>query len=290
MQKPILSTEEFQNLWLNQLTESQRRTRIEKAFGVVRKVAEKQLGLFEEAEKNQSTSKDIRFLYLQKTLQGVWENADFVIALGKTKYQEYSFYPVRMIMENTFRLEYFSRRKKDQQIEIAAKEMLRIAKRFYDFEKNNGEDGREYKNFYEFFATGIDIPDIDSVNERDLDPFPSMRELTRNTKIEGGSSWYFHYQSLAELTHGKLMSFVITKDEEVAEHRRSLMYLQTMCHDVLKNGDFHLGGKTRNEVVAAIEEAERIVKKPLNTFQTISRMGSILLSKWLAKIKNGQTN
>jgi hypothetical protein len=214
-------------------------------------------------EANPKISKDINFLYFYKTLRDVWENADFAIGLGTTEYHEFSFYPTRMVMENTFRLEFFTRQKTDKQIEIATKEMLRIAKRFYDLEKRTGGDGREFQTSYEAFAQKITVPKIDVVRERDLDPFPSMWDLMSQSKIEGGSSWYFDYQSLAELTHGKVMSIVMKDNDELAEHRRSLMYLQTMSHDLIKNADFHLGHKMRKEVVDAIQTAEAIVKAPL---------------------------
>jgi len=258
----ILSGQEFEDLWVNKLSEEERLDRIRRSLPLVQKVANKQLELLKEIEAS-PIDKDERFKYLYTTFQNVWQNVEFAMYLGGTPFSQFSFYPARMVLETTFKLEHFARQNKEGQMRIAQFEIMRISKRFYDLEKRTGGDASKYKETYDFFASDTEFPDIDKADEWKLDPFPSMPKLTKASKIEGGENWYFHYQCLAELTHGKLMSIIMREEDAVAEHRRSLMYLQVMCNDLLKNADFHLGGSTRAEVVKAIEDAEKIVKAPL---------------------------
>lgn len=257
-----MNKEEFADLWLNQLNEEQRTERINASLQLVRKVAEEQIVLLKEFEAS-SADKDETFLYYLTTFQEAWRNVDFALHLGGGEFQEYSFFPTRAVMESTFRLEYFSHSKKAVQLEIARKEIMRIAKRFYELEKKTTGEIKQYAEIYRNFAEGTKFEDIDKVKEKELDAFPSMRELTSQSKIDGGEAWYFHYQCLAENTHGKLMSIIMREDNAPSEHRRSLMYIQTMCNDLIKNADFQLGGKTKERVVNAIQEAEKIVKAPL---------------------------
>ena len=150
------------------------------------------------------------------------------------------------------------------QEEIATKECLRICKRHYDNEKANNEKlaTLEFKKYYDKFSQGK-FPDINTIKEKELDPFPTMWSLCKNSKINGGEQWYFHYKGLAEESHGKLLAISMTKQNEAQTYRLSLMYLLVMTNDVLKNADYHLGGTTSELVVSAIQQAEKIVKKPI---------------------------
>jgi hypothetical protein len=239
-----INENEFENFWMNQLTERQRKNRSEVAFRVLRTVAEKQLKLLKNFLEKQC-KEDLRCLYYYETLKNIWENSDFVLSIGKGRNGKFAFYPARTIMENTFRL----------------------CKRHYDFELSNGqlEAAKEFEDYYNKFSQGGDFSDINTVRVRDLEPFPNMKELTNNSKIENAKKWYFHYQVLAETSHGKYMHIVMMQEPEARSYRLSLMYLMMMCIDVLKNADFHLGHKTRSDVVAAIQKAESIIKKPLAT-------------------------
>jgi hypothetical protein len=258
---PILDNKSFQELWLNKLTEQQKITRIKKAWAVISALAEKQLYLLKQI-KEADIEKSIRFLYFINTINNVWDNADFILALGKGRNRRYAFYPTRSILETIFRLEHFTRQKKEGQDDIATREILRINKRMYEQELADSGDGAKFIEFYQFFAKNGNYPNIQDANPND-DPFPSMRKMAETSKIEGGSKWYPEYQVLAELTHGKLMAKIITDLDERAEYRRCLMYLIPMCNEALKIMDFHLGNKTQSEVIKVIKQAEAIVKKPL---------------------------
>jgi hypothetical protein len=255
-------TDNFDELWLNQLTEKQRLDRLKRSFAIVKEVADKQLNLLHEFHKS-AAPKDERFAYFYQTYKNAWQNAEFAINLGDDKNCRFSFYPVRMVLETTFRLEYFSHQKPETQMEIAQVEILRIAKRFFELEKRLGGDPTKFVDTYNFFAKDGDYPSIEEIDERNLDKFPSMKQLTSASKIEGGEQWYFHYQVFAEHSHGKLMSIFMQEEDIDASHRRSLMCLQVMCNDLIKNADFQLGSKTRDDVVQALKKAESIVKAPV---------------------------
>ncbi len=257
----VLSDNEFQDLWLNKLTEAQRITRAKKAFVIIRRLGEEHIALFKKHEKSNS-DKDINFLYFTNSLNGLWENVDFVLALGKRKNRKYAFYPTRNVLETVFRLEHFTRQKKEGQNNIAIREVLRIAKRLFDQEVAEGGNGEEFKKTYDWFANGHTFPKIEVAKSND-DPFPPMKNLITASKMEGGDKWYIHYQWLAELTHGKLMLSIIANQDERAEYRRCLMYLTPLCIEALKIADFHLGNVTKDKVTRAIKEAEAIVKKTL---------------------------
>jgi len=258
----ILDDKTFKNLWLNKLSDKNRKLRLERAFKIIREVADKQVSLIRKFE-NEGNPDGIRFLYFSKTLECIWENADFALGLGKGKYRRFSFYPVRTVFENTFRLEYFTRQKQTAQNDIAAREILRICLRHYNYEKGEGniEKAEEFKKYYEEIANYGDYGNIDSIKESVLEPFPNIKELTDSSKLAGASSWYFHYKALAELTHGKLMHKIITDLSFSGEHRRSLMCLLLLCKDVIRFTDFHLNGQTKKEVEEAIKKAEYIIKK-----------------------------
>lgn len=117
-------------------------------------------------------------------------------------------------------------------------------------------------NYYNKFSRGK-FTNIETIDVKSLEPFPSMWQLTKNSQIDGAGSWYFHYQALAEESHGKLVSVTMVNQNEAQAYRLSLMYLLVMTNDVLKNTDFHLGGATHQDVVGAIQKAEKIIKKPI---------------------------
>ena len=89
------------------------------------------------------------------SLRDLWQGREYLDSriLGKGKNRRFAFYPARTVMENTFRLEYFTRQKNDVQEEIATKECLRICKRHYDNEKANNEKlaTLEFKKYYDRF-------------------------------------------------------------------------------------------------------------------------------------------
>lgn len=110
MDQTILQ-DEFIDLWMNKLSEKQRKTRAEAAFRITRVVAEKQIDLLNKIIKKEKID-ILRFVYFHETVKSIWEHVDFAFSLGKGKNRRFAFYPARTVMENTFRLEHFTRQKK----------------------------------------------------------------------------------------------------------------------------------------------------------------------------------
>lgn len=260
-----ITQENFQELWLSILTEKQRKTRAEKALRIIVPVATQQFKILKKFEESGGPD-GLRFTYFRETLKNIWDCVDFVLSLGKGKNRVYAFYPARTILENTFRLEFFTRQKniKDQE-DIALKECLRICKRNYDSELSAGNNGDadKYKQCYKSLAPHGNFLSIDDIDVRSLEPFPNMKVIMGYSKIEGRIKWYYHYQALAESSHGKLMHIIMNDQHKNEQYRLALMYTTVMCNEILKITDFHLQGKTRKEVVEAIQKAESIVKKPV---------------------------
>ncbi|MFA6322444.1 MAG: NUDIX domain-containing protein [Candidatus Buchananbacteria bacterium] len=256
---------EFQNTWFNKLTERQRVVRLIKSYHILKTIGDRQLDELRKMEKNKNVIKTERFMYYIRTLESIWDNTDFAISLSKNKHRAFAFYPVRSIMENTFRLEYFTRKKTMQeQDDIAAREFLRVSKKHYDFCVLKGDKvgAREFKNYYDGFsdlATG-DYEDIENVAPANLNPFPSVEQMMLKSKLPDGRDWYYHYAALSESAHGKFMHAIMIKQDETGEYRRSIMYLPPMLVEIVKMTDFHLNGIMKDEVKKAIRRAEVIAK------------------------------
>jgi hypothetical protein len=256
--------DKFEELWLYKLSKKQRKERILRAFAPIRTMAQKQLDFLKKYEKSDK-KKDISFMYYYNTLASVWDNIDFAIALGKGKYQKFAFYPTRNVLENGFRLEYFTNQSKEKRKEIAVMEFLRVIHRSYEHDKSKGRDVKEYEENYRHFSSlAGSHPKIDEFKEKGSDPFPSMWKLIKNTKMEGGLDWYHHYQSLCEVTHGKLFGTIMSSSYELDEHVWCLQYSQFMAIYLLKLSAFHINGSVTKEVANIIKKAEEIIKKDLN--------------------------
>ncbi len=247
--------EDFEVLWFS-LTPKERKIRVEKSISIIRKVAYKQVKLLKEYEES-SAIKDVYYLYVFRTLEDILDNFDFVLKLGKGSSRRFAPYPTRAIIENTFRLEYFTKQSADTKNDIATREFLRVIKRFYD--KDNDEINRKsLREMYDGFAQGGQYPSIDKA--KDDDPFPNMYILTKDT-IFSEKNWYFQYQILCEATHRKLVG-IITSQDEVSEYVNSLMYLQNIMSEVIKLTDLYLNNVTQLEVINAIKNADAVIKKP----------------------------
>jgi len=256
--------DEFQEMWLEKISNKQRKERIIRAFVIIKNVAEKQIKYLKKYEESKN-KKEIGFMYYQNTLISIWKNVDFAISLGKGKNKQFAFYPARNVLENGFRLEYFLNQKEDGRNKIAIIEFLRVIKRAYEHEKIKDGDFEEYNNQYKYFSsiTG-DFPSIDDFKDSQNKSFPEIWELIRDTKLEGGSiDWYHQYRSLCEVTHGKLFRTMMASWDESSEYVWSLMYIQFMAIAILKMTDLYIYGTISKEVVETIKKAEEIIKKPI---------------------------
>jgi hypothetical protein len=260
-----MTDEEFQKLWLEGLSDKKKQERILRAFAVLKLVAEKQINSLKQYESSPQP-KEIGFMYYLNTLISIWDNIAFITGLanGIGKYKQFGFYPARNILENGFRLEYFFNQTEDGRNKIAVTEFLRVIKRSYIHEKVKGRDATEYGEHYIYFSSTIGgFPDIDDFDEDSADPFPGMKRMTKDSKIEGGVEWYHQYQSLCEVTHGKLFRTMMASYSPSGEYVWSLVYAEFMAIYILKLTDLFIQGSITEETINAIKKAEKIVKKPV---------------------------
>ncbi len=258
---PNLTEEEFQKLW-NSLSLQGKKNRLERGIAILRKVAQKQLDIIESYKKS-----DIRYplgpFLLVSIVEEIWKDVDFAISLGKGRNRSFIFYPTRSVLENVLRLEFYSQQDVATQNDMARREMLRIAKRYYELEKSQGRDTTNLKDFYDQMAKGSTSPDIDDAKEND-DPFGAgfiKIQATSKTLMFKNMELYTVYQGLAELTHGKMLSRMILELDDFSEYVRCLMYLHTLSIACLKITDSHLEGKTTTDINAAVKKSEYISKK-----------------------------
>lgn len=260
MEKKPASTDPFAFFWLTKLSAEERKKRIELAFIPIKESANAQITLLKKYE-NSNFNKEIGFKYFTVTVKNAWDNIDFAIEIGKSSFMQFSYYPTRTVLESLLRLEYYCFQNKDGQNDIALREILRIAKRFYDREKIDNGTGEPYKTIYTDIASQGSYPPIEKANPKD-DPFPNIRKLTEETPAyEKNCHLYFTYEALCELSHGKMMAIGNANEDGLAEHVRSLMGLFSYSCNLLRLTDHHIQGATAPEVEKAINIAENIIKE-----------------------------
>lgn len=262
MDNYLTPTDPFAIFWLTKLTVKQRKARMELAFILLKKVAAKQIALLQKYEKS-SAVKEVGFTYFITTVKNAWDNIDFAIEIGKGRFRRFSYYPTRTILESLLRLEHYCRQQKDGQNDIALRELLRIAKRFYEREKIENGTGEPYRTIYADIAAQGNYPKVEDANSKD-DPFPNMKKLTEETPAYNKDAHlYFSYEALCELSHGKMMAVNTAVQDELAEHVRSLMGLQSYACNLLRLVDHHIQGVMATEIEKAIKEVEAIIKKDM---------------------------
>ncbi|MDD2646859.1 MAG: hypothetical protein PHV78_02625 [Patescibacteria group bacterium] len=248
------------DLW-NKLSAVQKKTRIEFALKIIINVAQIQKQSLKNIKKFGNPDAE-RFLYFEKTLDDIWENIKFAISLGKGKNRKFAFYPARSVLENFFRLDYFTQQNPQEQKNIAMMEALKVCKIMYDQEKTNNhtEGMKSFNNHYQKVSDGT-YQDIDSINLSSLDAFPSMKEMMKRSNLLDGNEWYFIYRSLSESAHGKFMARLIRELDDRAEYIRSLMCLNRIAIETIKITDFHLRFKTKDDVKRVIIQAKSIIER-----------------------------
>jgi hypothetical protein len=249
------SSADFIDLYKNKLTKKQKKSRIIRAYICLKKEAEIQIEFLKKIEKEKNIYKNVGFIYFSSTLKESWKNADFAIYLAKNKNKKFTAYPVRVLFENFLRLGYYVKKNKKIQDDIAIRELLRIAKRFYNF---TGDE--EFKKFFKDFAQLGDYQEIENFKNND-DPFPKISDLTKEILGNDEKKWYHFYQYLSESGHGKLMSIITSEIDENAESFRFLMMMLMICEKLLIITDSFLGIGRKNEINQKIFKSKLIVKK-----------------------------
>jgi len=258
MTKEVLFTE----FWLN-LSEEQQKNRTERAFRKYKKMADIQLDLLIKYKKSKKLSKSERHIYLFAIVISFWKDAEFALALGKNKYRDYAVYPVRTMMEKLLKIIWFTRNKTVQdQDEITVRELLLTAFVNYNFERDGGGSGDNFKRSYNAINVYGDYPNIDNASLSKLKAFPSYKEMCEKSGLHDAECLYASYSYLSAIPHGELLSVIDMGDNENMgkEYRRAMMLLVRFTQEMLLVTDFHLQHRTKEQVATSIKEAEQIVK------------------------------
>jgi hypothetical protein len=254
---------EFSDLWMN-LEPRRKKNRIDRAMSVILKASSEQLELLEKINNSKGIAKNTGFIYFFSTVKNFWDHVEFACSLGKGKNRRFCCFPARLLMETVLRLEFYVRQNKEEQDKIAIKEILRSCKRYYDRDKVMGRNTDEYIKYYNQFAKTGTYPDIDHVNPN-IEPFPSIKKLTSDSKMNGADRWYFHFQVLAESTHGKFLAIKMAEQDDLGEYVAAMMNVLLMSNKALLIVNQHIGNipkEFRESIVKAIKEAENIIKAP----------------------------
>jgi len=265
----ILDRKEFQDLW-NALPEFLLRRRLERAYKLIKPVIKKQLLFLDKYEKSKNETKYVGHIYVFNTVKDFWDKANLTFLMGQKKLmRNFTFYPVRTCMENLMRFMYFCKKTQIQRDIIASKELLRIYARLYKRELLDGAPSAEYIKAYKSIADGLDVPSIEYVNDKDLDPFPGMALLCNLSGMKDPKKLYFLYQCLCEDAHGKVIATVMRYQSEKFEpYRRALMLLVMFCKEMLILVDKHfLGARLRDQVEACIKKVDTTVKRSKSFYE-----------------------
>ena len=248
---------------LLKLSEGQRLSRFIRVAGNLYKVGQKQLELLKDYERQNKNNLHTGFLYFIKTLDGFWDNFDFLMSLGKSRNRIMAHFPVRSMLETTFRLEHYINEKRNGQNYIADVELLRIYKRIYDDMVSKQEDTQAVEATYNSYLAiaGLNSDPtfaIQVVKEDKIDPFPSLYQLIQKSKLSQAEGLYFHYRILCEHSHGKLVAHIMRNSDPKRSYRQMLMYGCIFAREMLKIVDHHIQGATKKEVEEVILKTNNI--------------------------------
>lgn len=226
---------------------------MERAYRLLRKVADRQLAILEEVKKSPTAPKSEKHLYFFTIIGSFWRDGDFALALGKKNHSFYATYPVRTMMEKMLKMLWFTKQTSDGQDAITKKELMKQCLDLYRVEKEAGGSGESYKQHYDAF-NDIGLPEIESVKRKELEAFPSYEELCKKSGMVDAETFYSSYRWLSGLPHGDLLSVFRIQDQSSEEYRRVMMEAVRYCIEMLKLTDFHLQFATKDEVTKVIED------------------------------------
>lgn len=251
---------------IKNITFIKKRYLLKRSFRILKKVADRQIELFNEFEESKKTKKGIRHLYFFSIVKSFWEDGDFSFFLGKTKYLDYSVYPARTMMEKLLKILWFSNEDERGQDAIAIKELSSNCLLSYKKEKEEGKTGKEYREDFDFFRSlddALQIPDINNVKFKDLKPFPTYEVLCNKSGMCDAEKHYDIYRYLSGRPHGELFSIIIKNAGKEEEFIRWTLCIIRWCIEMIQMADFHLGGKTKKEILVAKRKCEKIKNKIL---------------------------
>jgi len=263
---------EFEKLW-NQLPEFLRRRRLNRAYNLIKPLAEKQLKELNFIKKSKDKLKDVGHIYVFNAVEDFWENVGISFLMGKSiGLRNFAFYPVRACMETRMRFEHFCKKGQFAKNMITAKEMLRVYFNLYNREKLDGGTGLEQAKAYAAVAEGLNLPSIEKVTKGELNPFPNIEILCKENCRADYKKTYFLYSSfLCESSHGKMIAYIMRKQSEDSEvYRRAIMLLIPYCKDMLVLVDKNfLSEKFREQVELCIKKIDNAIKGSPSLYERI---------------------
>jgi hypothetical protein len=247
------------------LPEKKKRKVLNKSFRLILDIADREESEIKAWEKQSDEEKKVGHVYVAATVQIFWDNVRLMMHLGEDRFANFAFYPARTCMETFLQFFYFCKQDQGKKDEIAVKELLRSALKYYQAEKAAGGTGDQYADFYKFHTTLVSVPPIEKVKDDDLRLFPGIRKLCDEYSTSQAKSLYSIYQYLCEDVHGRILSNVIRRQSEEAEnYRRSLIIIFSFCKDMLLLVDRdYLGTRFRKEVEAVIPTVDAMLKKSI---------------------------
>ncbi len=261
-----MSADLFYEFWLT-LSDKQREERIQRTYTVCRAVAQKQLDKIKKLEHVNIKKRGAHFWVFQM-IKGFWQDTDFFTRLGKRRDKHCGVPILRIILEKLIRVGYFCKKTPNEQEIITEKEIMKMYMRFYNEDKVHGNDGADYKKYYDEANTS-GFPPIESVTERDLNPFPnSLEKMLYESEMPEPDKWYTHYRFLSEAEHGG-MFYQYFRSNQPGEYRRALMLLLPICYKMLEWTDIYLGFNMENDVREVIKKGESINKKGMQGFMGV---------------------
>lgn len=255
-----MPTEEAGLLW-SSLSEHQKITVINKQFRLLQPIKNKQIQLIEELKLPQHKKRGAYFVVFT-IIESFWEDVEFILNLGKTKYRYHATPYVRVAFEKMVKIGYLRQQTEAVQEDMAKKEISKIAYRLWEEDIEQGGTGQEGRELYDKNKSPEDSP-IDEIKKyKEVDPFPeNMEVMLAKSLIVDPKGWYRHYRFLSESEHGGLVYLNLRKDQRHSEYRRSIMILLVICFRVLEWTDLGFNFGMKIEVLNIIKAAAEAVGK-----------------------------
>ncbi len=206
------------------------------------------------SQKNTTLNKG--FLYFDQSYRYIIELVSYVVIVeGRGK--KFTHHMVRAALEGSMRLEHYLKQTKEEQDKISSIEIARALKLM----QSDNLGGTSFAEWME----NLELSPEEYTQQRSkkvFDSFPDMRTLMNSSSIKERTDldWYFHYEYLCELTHGKLVG-IISLDHldnaPIVFYRRNLMYLHSILKHTLLLADKHNNFANSDELEKVIQLSDR---------------------------------
>lgn len=240
-------------------TEEQRIQALKNALNILLTAANNYSRLFEK-ETKENVNLNSGFVYFFETFKHIIELSSYVTNQTPVDGIKYTHYLLRDMFESSLRLEHYVKQERKEQDKISSIEILRSVRMLKSDETI--EFGGASKTFSDLaIEFNLNEKYHDSAKSKKIfDPFPDIKTLASSSFLNKLSEldWYFHYEYLCELTHGKLVGIISLKDERqvVMAYRRNLFYSLKILIFTLLLTDKHINFVTKDMLAETIKLAE----------------------------------